>query len=290
MEKKYFDEQIVKKIFKYYNTNYDKCLEQFEQYFEQYPLDYATYPYYISMLIKVGRLDDAEKMLNYIEGKMHNDEKVMQLDKIDKALANFTFTRIKLYSYTGRYNECLNLCEKSHNILIKNDINVLSSINYFKHKLNMNVKKIQEKNNSYAFNQIIDYKEEVFLDHIKKHLYDYNIDVKEPNELIFSKDFPIEEAFSEIKKYIPSDKRILEGIYDNSYYFKYDGCGTAHNKKVNFFKVVTFDKTQKFITMFPIEYSEKNPYIDLEYVRINQYENNIESDRIKKFNKKYNIK
>ena len=289
MEKKYFDEEEARKIFKYFDTNYNQCIKLFEQYFEKYPLDYATYPYYASMLVKVGRFEEAEKILNYAETKMHNDTKIMQLDKVEKALANYAFTRIKIYSYTGRYKECLKLCIKEFNLLRRHDINVISTINFCKCKLKRDMSKAIEENNSYSFNQMIEYSEEAFLDHIKKHLYDYNIDVEEPNNLIFSRDFPLEKVITEIKNYIPSEKRILEGMIDNTYMFRYEGCGTDDNKKVNFFKVVTLDQSQNFITMFPMEYSEKNPYIDLDYVRINQYSISNGSDRIKKFNKKYNI-
>ena len=107
---------------------------------------------------------------------------------------------------------------------------------------------------------------------------------------IFAYDFPILEIVEEIKKYIPSDKRINGGFYDNVYIFKYDYCGKVEGKTANYFKVVCFDGTSDFITIYPCVEGKNLPYTDLNYL---QYANANSNNRgkvlsqIDKFNRRY---
>ena len=55
--------------------------------------------------------------------------------------------------------------------------------------------------NSYMFRQIVEYKEEDFRDHIKKHLADYNENDRNISVAYFNSDFPIDKAIIEVKKY-----------------------------------------------------------------------------------------
>ena len=68
----------------------------------------------------------------------------------------------------------------------------------------------------------------------------YNTDLEKPNKLLFSSDFPIDKVVEEVKKYIPSNKRLCEGVFEDHYIFKYDMCGRVNQKPEDYFKVICF--------------------------------------------------
>ena len=164
---------------------------------------------------------------------------------------------------------------------------------YCRSKLGLLSKAVAGQNaNAYRFNQAVDYSEEAFRDHIKRHEADYNTDTDTPNETIFSSDFPTDKIIAEIKKYIPSDKRFFPGYFDDVYFFRFDNCGRVNNKQTNYFSVVCYHNTTDFITMCPTnEYYHSMPVVDLNYLKEN--ENNKEDTRpsqIEKFNRRFNRK
>jgi len=174
------------------------------------------------------------------------------------------------------------------NMRIINNLELTPLILLCKKKLNK-LNSDPQNNIPYIYKQIIDYKESEFLKHIKKHMADYNQDVDNPNKNIFAPNFPINEIIEEIKKYIPSNKKICPGFYEDIYIFKYDYCGRADNKIVDYFKVVTFNNTTEFITMLPVENAEYLPYIDLNYLKKEDSNNKIKKlSQIDKFNQRYN--
>ena len=145
--------------------------------------------------------------------------------------------------------------------------------------------------NSYLFSQIVKYDETDFLDHIKKHMQGEEDITEKDCCTIFGQDFPMDKIIQEIKKYIPSDKKLLLGFYDNIYYFKYDSCGRVDNKNVDYFKVVCFNGTDNFITMHPVIINENLPYQDLNYlVNEDNFSKVKRMSQIDKFNKKFNKK
>lgn len=138
---------------------------------------------------------------------------------------------------------------------------------------------------------MIEYRESDFLDHIKKHMADYNSSLINPNPNIFVPDFPLEEVLEEIKKYIPSDKRLFPGFYEDVYHFKYEHCGRENNRLVNFFKVVCFNDTQDIITICPISYGDELPYVDLSYMKKEETKKEIKRpSALEKFNRRYGNK
>lgn len=146
--------------------------------------------------------------------------------------------------------------------------------------------------NTYLYRQMVYYKNDDFLDHIKEHLADYNKDLDNPNSCIFSTDFPISEIIETVISYIPSNKRFFTGFYQDTYVFKYDCCGKVNNKTTNYFKVVCFNDTKDIITMFPSLNCNELPCIDLNYLIKNKITENNKVKRlsqIDKFNQKYKL-
>ena len=106
---------------------------------------------------------------------------------------------------------------------------------------------------------------------------------------MFVSGFEIDRVLEEIKKYIPSDKRIYSGFYQDTYVFKYDFSGKDNNKATDYFKVICFHNTSDIITICPSLYCENLPYVDLNYMEKEKPKQKTLS-QIDKFNQRYRRK
>lgn len=286
MGNKYFDSWELQQILDITKTNPLEAKAKYEEYLEKYPTDYISYRYYIEILIILNDLDQAEKVLNYIQNKANNDKTFSNLEKKEMFNDHLSFVRLKLLTYQEKYEELYHSCLEFPNRIETN----LNSITFYcKKKLGMLDPSIRDKN-AYLFRQIIQYEESDFLRHIKKHQADSNKDLDKPNKNIFTPDFPFDEVINEIKKYIPSDKKLCTGFYENVYTFKYNNCGRVDNKMVNYFKVICFNNTQEFITMIPTTEGKYLPYTDLNYLITDTPTQSSKVKRVRqidKFNQKY---
>lgn len=257
-----------------------------EEYMKKYPLDYSAYPYYASILITLGDFNEAEKVLDYVEIISNANENFTSKEtKVQNLKYNILFSKLKLLSYQEKYDELykiyLNNSQELYDINLNHNI-----IFYCKKKLGM-LSLNSINTNSYILSQITNYDESLFLEHIKKHLADYNKDINEPNKNIFAYDFPIDKVLSEVKKHICSSKKLYPGFFEDLYTFKYNECGRDNNKITDYFKVICFHNTNDFITMLPVTEGENLPYIDLNYmIPENTPKTKIKS-QIDKFNQRY---
>ena len=97
-------------------------------------------------------------------------------------------------SYREQYEELYKTLSKSKEEL--SHMNMGDLLFYCRKKLGK-IDFNQREHNSYLFRQIVEYKESDFLEHIKKHMSDYNAGLEEPNPNIFMSGFPIKEVISE---------------------------------------------------------------------------------------------
>jgi len=288
MEAKYFNSWEFKQALDLTETDPLYARVLYEQYVKKYPRDYSAYLYYCSLLITLGELDLAEKMLNYIKIEFNTDKAFKQFDKKNDTYKTYIFTKLKLLSYQGKYEELYNCCMQNiKEIKIRN----MNSVLFYAMKQTGRLNPDKRDENSYLFKQLVRYEETDFLNHIKKHLAEYNENIENPNSNIFVPGFPIEKVIEEVKKHIPNEKRLYWGFYDDIYCFKYDGCGRQNSKLVNYFKVICVHDTKEFITMCPVVGSENFPHIDLNYMKEESEGPKVKRlSQIDKFNKKYNIK
>ena len=195
------------------------------------------------------------------------------------------FDTLKLWSYQGRYEELYNYCTENFQKIDELDMGSLAF--YSKIRSGRQPGKPREDYN-YRSRQIIEYQEEEFLEHVKKHLADYNLEPDNVDNATFVPGFPFDKIFAEVKKYIPSDIGLCIGACDNKYFFKYDGCGRVKNKLVNYFIVVCLHNSDNFITMYPVDEAEELPSIDLNYlVSENKEDKTKKLSQIDKFNQRY---
>ncbi len=276
----YFNEYEFKKAFKLTDTDLIKSTSMYEEYLRKYPKDYSTYPFYASNLISLGRLEEAEQVIEEVERKSKRDSKFCGLTKTYPLFKKtLFFVKTRLLAYQKKYDELYEFCMMNRKLLSGDSI-----LFYAKSKLGM-IDLSQRDCNSYLYRQIVRYEEEDFLDHVKKHMSDCRDSVS-----VFDKDFSFNEVLGEIKKHIPSDKKTLIGLYENAYYFRYDNCGQCDYKSVNFIKVICFDDTGDIITMYPCSEGENFPFVDLNYMRGKETEKVKKISQIDKFNRRFGLK
>jgi hypothetical protein len=284
MKNNYYNNWELKKIFNCCNKDPYLAIREAEEYMAKYPEDYAIYAYYASFLITLGRFKEAEAVINKVELLVQNDYKYQNLkDKMTLLKNNINYAKLRIYTYTERYQEFLKLYYEE-----PGDLKLGAEKLYCRKKLGF-INQSDRDTYTYLYRQIISYDENDFLKHIRKHLADYN-NIDEPNTNVFVPGFPIDKIIQETKKYIPGDKKIYSGFIENSYYFKYDNCGKEKNKYVDYFKIAAFKETSDYITICPVADGESLPYIDLNYLRVPDKPMVRKLSPIDKFNRKYGIK
>lgn len=288
MRKDYYNKLEFKKAIDFIEINPLESKLRFEAYINKYPEDYYAYVYYIGVLITLKEFDKAEDMFNELNLKFNrNGHFCNQTEKLKLLKHNIAFVKLRLLVNQGKYKEAIDFINKPFQFTSDVDLNSVTL--YCNKKLGKNSIQNRESN-SYLIRQIKEYKESDFKDHIKKHTDYFNINAENPNESIFNSKFPIKNISEEIKKYIPfSDKKICPGFYEDVYIFKYNECGRANGKLVDYFKVICFNNTQEFITMYPSNNCENLPIIDINYLNTNNKPKIKRISQIEKFNKKYKL-
>lgn len=103
--------------------------------------------------------------------------------------------------------------------------------------------------------------------------------------LSYLEDF--DKVFYEVKKKILFCKAYYFGTYEDVYIFKYDKCGVTNGKVSDYFLVITFHNTNKYISMYPCNSSSNFNYVDLNYLKIPSTSNVKRLSQIDKFNMRY---
>lgn len=286
MKANYFNKWEIKQALSNSKSDPLEAKYMLEEYLSKYPRDYTIYTYYSAVLITLGEFDKAEKVINSVEHMASKDEEFNnKLNKVDLLKKSILFNKIKLLCYQEKYKELLQLYSNNISETKHMDVNQIEV--YCKKKMGeLNINK--DALYPYLFRQIIKYEESDFLNHIKKHLADYNQNVDTPNKNIFVPNFPIDIVVEEIKKYIPSDKAMFPRLIEDIYMFKYNGCGKENNKLTDYFKVVCFHNTSDFITILPVSEGRELKYVDLNYlIPIDENVKVKRLSQIEKFNNKY---
>lgn len=289
MEHKFYDKWEFKQAVHMIRHNPSKAKIMIEEYQRKYPNDYSMKTYYASCLITLGEFDRAEKILDDLEIEINQDKSFRNMDdKMSHMEDEFIFCRLRILCYRKEYQKIYEFYKKNYNKIKEASFNEIIYIT----KVNLGIiSPVRDNVQSYLYRQILDYQESDFLDHLNRHLADYNAPLDERNPVIFSSDFPTEKILEEVKKFIPSDKRIYSGFFQEKYVFKYDNCGKRHKQNTDYFEVIVFSGTTNIITMYPAADADQLPSHDLNYLRVNTVDNNFKREsQIDKFNRRFNRK
>ena len=286
MAELYYNVFEAGKVFKLMEVNPLLALEECKKYISKYPKDYSIYTYYIEILLILGRLSEAEKSLKRLEKVVSNDEDYNKhADRVYLLNCSLAYVKLKLLLLKEEYQEAL-LFGESHKRELRN-VRVDAVFLLCKRRLGLPIENDREEY-SYLYKQYMDYSEEDFLNHIKKHFSGNDDEDASKVNSYFSPSFPINEIIDEVKKYIPSDKVLHTGYGDVSYYFRYDGCGRYNKKVENYFKVVCIQGTSNIITIHPIDYGEDLPHVNLNYMVPKEEHDDIKKDQVARFYKRFN--
>ncbi len=274
-EKQYYDNYLLASIMKWFKYEPYSTMKNLEQYIDKYPLDVVAYTYYSQILIDMNEVELAGKLLNYIDDNF-------PIQKDERAL----FNRFRILCLSEDYEKAKEFYDEHRYGLSVIDPKVDFFEAVYKIKTGSNLKRSDF--NRYLQNQLIDYQEASFINHIKKHLADYNMDLDNPNPAIFNPDFPLELVLDELKILVPNDTRTNFGFYNNFYLFKYDNVGKVDHRSVDYFRVVVINGTNRILTMYPLEHGKNLPYTDLNYLNPMYQKPRVKTlSRVEKFNQKY---
>lgn len=306
-KKQFFDSNYFKKIERMKNKDINLVIKMYEDYLIKFPYDYYTYTLYASSLIKVNRIDEAEKVLDYAD-KLYNKKKYDDKEKEKKYKATSTFSRIKVLCYKEEYGKILDLIRENRIALRENKYKISTMIEYCRKQLGLEPLEGNEEDH-YAHDQIKNYDEESALEHVQKHMIISGKDIDSTTTSFFNEDFPLEKIIEEIKKLVPNDTKTCTGLYDHHYYFKYDECGRcikekdrtnfavgieeenkawrAKLKTTDYFKVVVLKDTKNIITICPCETPKGFQYTDLNYLKEKDVPKVLRRSNLDKFKEKY---
>ncbi|MBR3229507.1 MAG: hypothetical protein IKF91_01615 [Bacilli bacterium] len=283
MQELYYDRWEFLQAYNLIHNNPIMSKKLFEEYIQKYPSDYSAQNYYVYLLIVLGMVEEADVFLDNIEQSMrYNSKFCNHFDKIEFVDKGIFLNRIRIFARKEEYKELYSYFIRNIHLFEDSDLQVISF--YCRSKLGL----LRDKEySSYLYRQIANYNSDEFLKHIERHTANYNTNLDKPNSSIFSCSFPLEKVLDEIRKYIPSDKGLGYGFFEDTYVFKYDECGKCRNKLTDYFKVVCFHENNNLVTMCPSEDSENLPYTDLNYL-IKEDKPKVKTlSQIEKFNRRY---
>ncbi len=286
MAEKYFNRLQFLKMIELMEIDPLESKRQFIRYLREYPYDFSAYSYFSSLLVSLGEIDEAIKIID----KANELIKLTRFDNNKRYKyfrAQELFSKLRILSYQEKYFELYELINNNRDLM--EDMEIRQVEYNCKCKLGLINSEFKRKNSSYSLRQMREYQEDDFLDHIRKHMADCIDDYKEPNQSLFRTNFPIYEVIKEIKKYIPSDKKLFRGFLTDIYSFKYNECGRDNNRITDYFHVVCFHNTSNILTMCPVSNCGYIPYVDLNYmIRTNKDTKIKRKSQIDKFNARYN--
>ena len=287
--RKFYDRNECNKLFKLFEQDIFAAKLGYERYLIKYPNDMGAYLRYVHILISLGEYDEVEEILNKVEHAINTKSHYNQEGYNKKYYTdNINYYRAKLYAFQNKPWDALHIMFKhpeSFGDVLKYEKFYLRSL------VNNKIDKSKRDDYSYIYRQITDYREEDFIDHIKKHEADYNENDKEISTAFFVPDFPLEKVIEEVKKRMPESVCINHGFSSNYYYFRFDECGRHSDKLVDYFRVGAFNGTDKLITMFPTDKVMVKDVIDLSYLKEDENTPKVKRmSQIDKFNQRYKLK
>ncbi len=260
-EEKCFDCVSFKKILKLSRKyKLEKALVKFQEYLMRYPKDIEAYIYYADTLIKLNALQEAEKILE-------TAKRLMTKETILATQEDYYIMKIKLLCCQRKYHECYQLFRANMKIYVKRNMDTTCLLLFLKQKLGILSPK-DYKYNGYLVNQILSYNEQRALQHIKEH---FHFDEKYKSQ--FLDDFPAEEVYYNLRKWLPFENKCISGTITELYLLRYENNGKVSGRFANYLEIVTLQNSNKIISLYPYENTECRNY--MKYTTFLEEENKL---------------
>jgi len=271
---KYYDVGWFLKIKKIAEEHhFEKAIYEYQNYLEKYPNDCCGYAYYADCLIRCGRLEEAEKVL---------DDVIIIPSTPLASKQDLIMMRLKLLSATGRYQECYELFIENIDIFEDREIPHTETLIFLKKKLNL-LSDVDYSGYNYKIDQITNYSEKRALDCIRNCRY---VPIQE-NSAVFNEDFLLEETYYKLRNMLPIEGRMFDNIIESSYIFRYENCGRVGSRRVDYLEVITLQNSNDIIMIYPYENKERISCEDLTPIK-EDVPKVKRLSQIEKFNQRYN--
>lgn len=279
----FFSGWELQKIYELAKYDIDASYEQTLSYIEKYPHDMFGKIHLAQLMFNLNK-PEFEEYLIYLEDYFYNYSKKDNPNRDFRTYVELIVLKINLHFLKGEYDEAYNLYLENKIECDKKDKFTGFSL-IIKKKLGISDKYDKTLFDSYCFDQIKDYSETNFLEHIKKHQLRYNLNNPKYSLGLFNENFPTDNILEEIKKIVPCQERLLGINGVDLYCFKYDHCGRQKNSTTDYFCLITIHDTREFITMYPSTHCNKKHCIDLNYLN-DIYTKDSTVNAIEKFSKR----
>lgn len=264
----------------------------------------------ISNLFKNGKYSDVIRLSTKYLKQVPNEQNVLfmraksyrNLGMFDEAIKDFKtnlnfeydsysmFELYYLYYFLNKYEEAIELLPilYKEGIIKAYSLSISELVMKTQLGIDMKVKKIDK--HDYIKSQILDYNDDLAIEHIKEHL---NPNVEDSSKSYFNNNLDLEYLYWLIRNSINNENKVNIDEILEAHYFAISKIGFHNGNACNYLKVVVVPNTNKIITMYPIN-DVGNGYIaplDIDYDKLFKKETcKVKRiSQIDKFNKKYNM-
>lgn len=246
---------------------------EIEKYLAKYPNYDWGYVMQANILIILGEVQKANDVLNFLESKVNSNKRLNK--KIRKLYNNMITTlRLRILAYNKNYDTLYEFF--LHNNEFITEAKLASEWFYIRILTgNSNGELIP----GYLANQIANYNEVYFRNHIQKHFT-----LKTQDNSVFSENFPLEKVLEILPNYLKTPGLFYDYVTDK-YIFRLDGVGSAGGMDTDLFEVITIHGTDHIINMYPTLEGTYTNSIDLNPILNKGYSRKL--SQIDKFNQRY---
>lgn len=254
-------------------TNPLLAKSEIEKYLAKYPNYDWGYVMQVNILIVLGEVQKANEVLNALEEKVKSNKRLSK-ELRELYISKITYLRLRILAYNRNYDILYNFFSKNTEFITKEKL----ATEWLYTRIvtgNLNGEKLP----GYLANQIANYNEVYFKNHIQKHF-----GVKTQDNSVFSENFPLEKVLEHLPNYL-EQPGLFYDYFTDKYIFKLDGCGFASGIDTDLFEVITIHGTNQIINMYPTLEGTYTNSIDLNPILNKGYSRKI--SQIDKFNQRY---
>ena len=254
-------------------TNPLLAKSEIEKYLAKYPNYDWGYVMQANILIVLGEVQKANEVLNALEEKVKSNKRLSK-ELRELYISKITYLRLRILAYNRNYDILYNFFSKNTEFITKEKL----ATEWLYTRIvtgNLNGEKLP----GYLANQIANYNEVYFKNHIQKHF-----GVKTQDNSVFSENFPLEKVLEHLPNYL-EQPGLFYDYFTDKYIFKLDGCGFASGIDTDLFEVITIHGTNQIINMYPTLEGTYTNSIDLNPFFNKGYSRKL--SQIDKFNMRY---